>query len=104
MRLLWTKRGLKRLQSAFDYIADNFYLDYAIQFDTDARNVALMLPANPQLGREAFPELDRPEIRKILCNHYNYWIDQLELHIVLAVLFGNLIDQPQPTQTMKSLV
>ena len=47
MRLLWTKRGLKRLQSAFDYIADNFYLDYAIQFDTDARNVALMLPANP---------------------------------------------------------
>ncbi len=53
MRLLWTKRGLKRLQSAFDYIADNFYLDYAIQFDTDARNVALMLPANPQLGREA---------------------------------------------------
>ncbi len=74
MRLLWTKRGLKRLQSAFDYIADNFYLDYAIQFDSDARNVALMLPANPQLGREAFPELERPEIRKILCNHYNYWI------------------------------
>ena len=65
MKLLWTKRGLKRLQSAFDYIADNFYLDYAIQFDSDARNVALMLPANPQLGREAFPELDRPEIRKI---------------------------------------
>ena len=32
------------------------------------------LPANPQLGREAFPELERPEIRKILCNHYNYWI------------------------------
>ena len=74
MRLLWTKRGLKRLQSAFDYIADNFYLDYAIQFDSAARNVALMLPANPQLGREAFPELDRPEIRKILCDHYNYWI------------------------------
>ena len=33
-----------------------------------------MLPANPQLGREAFPELNRSEIRKILCNHYNYWI------------------------------
>ena len=74
MKLLWTKRGLKRLQSAFDYIADNFYLDYAIQFDNDARNVALMFPANPQLGREAFPELDRPEIRKFLCDHYNYWI------------------------------
>ena len=38
MKLLWTKRGLKRLQSAFDYIADNFYLDYAIQFDSDARS------------------------------------------------------------------
>ena len=74
MRLLWTNRGLKRLQSAFDYIADNFYLDYAIRFDSDARNVAASLPDNPELGREAFPELDRPEIRKILCDHYNYWI------------------------------
>ena len=74
MRLLWTKRGLKRLQSAFDYIADNFYLDYAIRFDSDARNVAASLPDNPELGREAFPELDRPEIRKILCDHYNDWI------------------------------
>ena len=74
MRLLWTKRGLKRLQSAFDYIADNFYLDYAIQFDSETRSIAASLPANPQLGREAFPELDRPEIRKILCSHYNYWI------------------------------
>ena len=74
MRLLWTKRGLKRLQTAFDYIADNFYLDYAIQFDRDARNVALMLPDNPQLGREAFPEINRPELRKILCDHYHYWI------------------------------
>ena len=74
MKLLWTKRGLKRLQSAFDYIADNFYLDYAIRFDSDARNVAASLPDNPELGREAFPELDRPEIRKILRDHYNYWI------------------------------
>ena len=74
MKIVWTKRGLKQLQSAFDYIAENFYLDYAIQFDSDARNVALMLPTNPQLGRIAFPELDRPELRKILCRHYNYWI------------------------------
>ena len=74
MKLVWTKRGIKRLQSAFDYIADNFYLDYAIQFDSDARNVALTLPADPQLGREAFPELERPELRKILCRGYSYWI------------------------------
>ena len=38
---------------------------YEIQFDSDARNVALMLPADPQLGREAFPELDRPEILSV---------------------------------------
>ena len=74
MKLVWTKRGLKRLQSAFDHIADNFYLDYAIQFDGDARSAAAQLSDNPQLGREAFPELNRPEIRKILCHHYSYWI------------------------------
>ena len=74
MKLVWTKRGVKRLQSAFDYIADNFYLDYAIRFDRDARNAVLRLSDNPEMGREAFPEIERPEIRKILCDHYNYWI------------------------------
>ena len=74
MKHVWTKRGLKRLQSAFDYIADNFYLDYALQFNSDARDVAQSLPGNPRLGREAFPELARPDLRKILCRHYTYWI------------------------------
>jgi len=74
MKLLWTKRGIKRLQTAFDYIADNFYLEYAIQFNSDAKEVASKLVRNPKIGREAFPELDRPEIRKIPCSHYNYWI------------------------------
>lgn len=32
------------------------------------------LPDNPEMGREAFPEIERPEIRKILCDHYSYWI------------------------------
>ena len=83
MKLVWTKRGFKRLQSAFDYIADNFYLDYAIQFDRDARNVALRLPGNPEMGREAFPEIERPEIRKILCDHYSYWIYyRLKKHVI----------------------
>ncbi len=81
MRLLWTKRGLKRLQSAFDYIADNFYLDYAIRFDSDARNVAASLPANPQLGREAFPELDRPEIR-MRVNHASVLIGEHQISTV----------------------
>lgn len=65
MRLLWTKRGLKRLQSAFDYIADNFYLDYAIRFDSDARNVAASLPDNPELGREAFPSSIAPKSARL---------------------------------------
>lgn len=74
MKLVWTKRGIKRLQSAFDYIADNFYLDYAIRFNSDAHEITAKLPIHPQLGREAFPEIERPEIRKILCGHYQYWI------------------------------
>ena len=74
MRLIWTERGVKRLQSAFDYIAENFYLDYARQFNDDARNVSQSLTDNPRLGRVAFPDLDRQDLRKILCRHYNYWI------------------------------
>lgn len=74
MKLLWTKRGIKRLQSAFDYIAENFYLDYAIQFNNDVRDVTGKIADDPQIGREAFPELNRPELRKILCGHYRYWI------------------------------
>ncbi|MBQ6340265.1 MAG: type II toxin-antitoxin system RelE/ParE family toxin [Kiritimatiellae bacterium] len=83
MKLVWTKRGVKRLQSAFDYIADNFYLDYAIRFDQDARNAVLRLSDNPEMGREAFPEIERPEIRKILCDHYSYWIYyRLKKHMI----------------------
>ena len=74
MRLVWTKRGIRRRQSAFDYIAVNFYLDYAIEFDGDVRNTVSRLADNPLIGREAFPEIDRPEIRKILCSHCSYWI------------------------------
>ena len=51
MKLVWTKRGIKRLQSAFDYIADNFYLDYAIRFNSDAHEITAKLPMHPQLGR-----------------------------------------------------
>ena len=74
MRLVITKRGQKRIASNRRYLEDNFYLETGRRFEDNVLETVRQLPANPQLGREAFPELDRPEIRKILCNHYNYWI------------------------------
>jgi plasmid stabilization system protein ParE len=74
MNLVITKRGQKRIASNRKYLEDNFYLETGRRFEDNVLETIRQLPANPQLGREAFPELDRPEIRKILCNHYNYWI------------------------------
>ena len=74
MRLVITKRGQKRIASNRKYLEDNFYLETGRRFEDNVLETIRQLPANPQLGREAFPELDRPEIRKILCTHYNYWI------------------------------
>ena len=74
MKLVITKRGQKRIASNRKYLEDNFYLETGRRFEDNVLETVRQLPANPQLGREAFPELDRPEIRKILCNHYNYWI------------------------------
>ena len=74
MRLVITKRGQKRIASNRKYLEDNFYLETGRRFEDNVLETVRQLPANPQLGREAFPELERPEIRKILCNHYNYWI------------------------------
>ena len=74
MRLVITKRGQKRIASNRKYLEDNFYLETGRRFEDNVLETVRQLPANPQLGREAFPELDRPEIRKILCDHYNYWI------------------------------
>ena len=74
MRLVITKRGQKRIASNRKYLEDNFYLETGRRFEDNVLETVRQLPANPQLGREAFPELERPEIRKILCDHYNYWI------------------------------
>ena len=74
MKLVLTKRGQKRIASNRKYLEDNFYLETGRRFEDNVLETIRQLPANPQLGREAFPELDRPEIRKILCDHYNYWI------------------------------
>lgn len=54
MKLHWTKRGIKRLQSAFDYIAENFYLDYAIQFNGDVRDVTGKIADTRKLAEKLF--------------------------------------------------
>ena len=33
-----------------------------------------LLVDQPDLGHEAFPELHRPKLLKLLCRHYSYWI------------------------------
>ena len=83
MNLVITKRGQKRIASNRKYLEDNFYLETGRRFEDNVLETIRQLPPNPQLGREAFPELDRPEIRKILCNHYNYWIyDRVQKRVI----------------------
>ena len=74
MRLVITKRGQKRIASNREYLECNFYLEYGRWFEDKVLETIRRLPENPQLGCEAFPEVNRPEIRKILCDHYTYWI------------------------------
>ena len=70
----WTKRASARLRSAIQYIAFNFYPEYAVAFANDVTDTAAMLPANPKLGVEAFPGIRRPQYRKILCKNRSWWI------------------------------
>ena len=74
MRLVITKRGQKRIASNREYLEDNFYPEYGRRFKDKIVESIKRLPDNPELGREAFPEINRPEIRKLLCDHYSYWI------------------------------
>ena len=74
MRLVITKRGQNRIASNREYLENNFYPEYGRWFEDKVLQTIRRLPDNPEMGREAFPEIGRPEIRKILCDHYNYWI------------------------------
>jgi len=73
-RLFITKRGEKRLAANREYLEENFYPEYGRRLEDMFLQTIKLLPDDPELGREAFPELDRPELRKILCEHYDYWI------------------------------
>ena len=74
MKIVVTKRGQKRITANREYLETSFYPDYGRLFEDKVLETIRQLSDNPRLGRVAFPELDRPEIRKILCDHYNYWI------------------------------
>ena len=74
MRIVITKRGQNRITSNREYLESNFYPEYGRAFEDKVLQTIRRLPDNPEIGREAFPEIERPEIRKILCDHYSYWI------------------------------
>ena len=83
MRLVITKRGQNRIASDREYLENNFYPEYGRWFEDKVLQTIRRLPDNPEMGREAFPEIGRPEIRKILCDHYSYWIYyRLKKHVI----------------------
>ena len=63
-----------RIASNREYLEENFYPQYGRLFEDKVLDTIRHIADNPQIGREAFPEIARPEIRKILCDHYQYWI------------------------------
>lgn len=73
-RIFITKRGQKRLACNREYLEETFYPEYGRHFEDMVLTTIKLLPNNPEMGREAFPELERPELRKILCAHYDFWI------------------------------
>ena len=74
MNVIWTKRGTNRLRENFRYIWQKFYPQYAEAFRADAMRMVRLLEDNPDLGEEAFKELNRPELRRILCANHQHFI------------------------------
>jgi len=74
MKEKWTKRASERLASASSYIAKNFYPDYATAFRDDVVFSVRESCQNPRIGIVAFPDMQRQEIRKILCKNRNWWV------------------------------
>ena len=74
MRVVLTKRAQKRIESARQYLEHEFYPEYGRNFEDKVLDTLRLLVDQPDLGHEAFPELQRPELLKLLCKHYSYWI------------------------------
>ncbi len=69
-----TPRGRKRFTSISNFIAQEFYPDYADAWEEDVAATVEPLSRNPRLGVEAFPDLDRPELRRLLLANKSYWV------------------------------
>lgn len=74
MKINWTPRGRKRFTAISNYIASEFYPDYADAWEEDVAATVEPLARHPQLGTVAFPSLKRPDIRRILLANRNYWV------------------------------
>ena len=74
MKTKWTKRASERLASASSYIARNFYPDYATAFRDDVVLTVRQACDNSHIGLVAFPDMKRPQYRKILCKNRNWWV------------------------------
>ena len=74
MKINWTPRGRKRFFAISNYIATEFYSDYADAWEEDVATTVEPLAAHPELGAVAFPFLKRPELRRILLSNRNYWV------------------------------
>ena len=74
MKVVLTRRAQKRIESNRLYLENEFYPEYGRNFEDKVLETIWSLTDQPDLGHEAFPELNRPELRKLLCKHYSYWI------------------------------
>lgn len=92
MKLVWTKRSMDRLCDLCRYIALHSYADYARTLRSDVIATAKRAAQSPNSHPEAFPEIGRPEIRKVLCashRHYIYYrigVDRIEIMSVMHTL------------------
>ncbi|MCQ2395578.1 MAG: type II toxin-antitoxin system RelE/ParE family toxin [Kiritimatiellae bacterium] len=74
MKIVLAKRALQRIESSRLFLENEFYPEYGRNFEDKVLETIRMLHDQPDLGHEAFPELNRPDLRKLLCKCYSYWI------------------------------
>ena len=74
MKVVLTKRAQKRIESNRLYLENEFYPEYGRNFEDKVLETIRLLPDQPDLEHETFPELNRPELQKLLCKHCSYWI------------------------------
>ena len=74
MKIIWTLRARKRFTSISNYIAREFYPDYADAWEEDVAATIVPLADHPRLGTEAFPGIKRMDLRRILLANKNYWV------------------------------